>query len=43
MFGGALIKWYAVSHDFDGTIAVPFFGSYHTQVVLPLQDLPFTV
>ena len=33
MFGGALIKWYAVSHDFDGTIAVPFFGSYHTQVV----------
>lgn len=32
MFGGALIKWYAVSHDFDGTIAVPFFGSYHTQV-----------
>lgn len=33
MFGGALIKCYAVSHDFDGTIAVPFFGSYHTQVV----------
>lgn len=33
MFGGALIKWYAVSHDFDGNIAVPFFGSYHTQVV----------
>ena len=33
MFGGALIKWYAVSNDFDGTIAVPFFGSYHTQVV----------
>lgn len=33
MFGGALIKWYAVSHNFDGTIAVPFFGSYHTQVV----------
>lgn len=33
MFGGALIKWYAVSHYFDGTIAVPFFGSYHTQVV----------
>ena len=33
MFGGALIKWYAVSHDFDGTIAVPFFGCYHTQVV----------
>lgn len=33
MFGGALIKWYAVGHDFDGTIAVPFFGTYHTQVV----------
>lgn len=33
MFGGALIKWYAVGHNFDGTIAVPFFGSYHTQVV----------
>lgn len=33
MFGGALIKWYAVGHDFDGTIAVPFFGSYHAQVV----------
>ena len=34
MFGGALIKWYAVSHDFTGTIAVPFFGTYQTQVVL---------
>lgn len=33
MFGGALIKWYAVGHNFDGIIAVPFFGSYHTQVV----------
>lgn len=33
MFGGALIKWYAVGHDFDGTIAVPFFGTYHAQVV----------
>ena len=34
MFGGALIKWYAVGHDFTGTIAVPFFGNYQTQVVL---------
>ena len=33
MFGGALIKWYAVSHQFDGTIAVPFFGTYQSQVV----------
>lgn len=33
MFGGALIKWYAVGHNFDGTIAVPFFGTYHAQVV----------
>ena len=34
MFGGALIKWYAVGHDFTGTLAVPFFGTYQTQVVL---------
>lgn len=34
MFGGALIKWYALGHDFTGTIAVPFFGTYQTQVVL---------
>ena len=34
MFGGALIEWYAVGHDFTGTIAVPFFGTYQTQVVL---------
>lgn len=34
MFGGALIKWYAVGHDFTSTIAVPFFGTYQTQVVL---------
>lgn len=34
MFGGALIKWWAVSHSFEGTIAVPFFGTYQTQVVL---------
>lgn len=25
MFTGALIKWYAVSHNFEGSIAVPFF------------------
>ena len=34
MFAGALIKWYAVGHSFDGTVAVPFFGTYHTQVVI---------
>ena len=34
MFAGALVKWYAVGHQFDGSIAVPFFGTYHTQVVL---------
>ena len=34
MFGGALIKWYALGHDFGGTIAVPFFGTYSTQVVI---------
>ena len=34
MFCGALIKWWAVGHDFDGVISVPFFGSYQTQVVL---------
>ena len=34
MFAGALIKWYAVGHDFTGTVDVPFFGTYHTQVVL---------
>ncbi len=33
MFVGALIKWYAVGHDFPGTISVPFFGEYQTQVV----------
>lgn len=31
---GALLKWYAVSHNFDGTMSVPFFGTYQTQVVL---------
>ena len=34
MFGGALLKWYAVGHEFDGTVAVPFFGTYSTQVVI---------
>ena len=34
MFAGALVKWYAVSNQFTGTIAVPFFGEYQTQVVL---------
>ena len=33
MFTGALVKWYAVSHAFDGTIDVPFFGTYQAQVV----------
>ena len=34
MFAGAMVKWYAVGHSFEGTIDVPFFGTYHTQVVL---------
>ncbi len=34
MFGGALLKWYALGHEFDGMVAVPFFGTYQTQVVL---------
>lgn len=34
MFAGALIKWYAVDHDFTGTMDVPFFGTYQTQVVI---------
>ena len=34
MFAGALIKWWAVGHDFEGTVSVPFFGAYQTQVVL---------
>lgn len=34
MFAGALIKWYAVGHDFTGTMDVPFFGTYQTQVVI---------
>lgn len=34
MFCGALIKWWAVGHDFGGIIDVPFFGAYQAQVVL---------
>ena len=34
MFVGALVKWYAVGHQFEGTVSVPFFGAYSTQVVL---------
>lgn len=35
MFGGALIKWYAVGHDFDGSMTLPFgIGTYHTQVLI---------
>ena len=34
MFGGALLKWYAVGHEFAGSVAVPFFGTYSTQVVI---------
>ena len=34
MFAGAMVKWYAVGHSSEGTIDVPFFGTYHTQVVL---------
>ncbi len=26
MFGGALLKWYAVGHEFGGWVVVPFFG-----------------
>lgn len=34
MFGGALIKFYAVSHSFDGTVTLPLgIGTYHTQVL----------
>ena len=34
MFAGAVIKWWALSNTFEGSIAVPFFGTYQTQVVL---------
>ncbi len=34
MFGGALIKWYAVGHDFTGSVTLPFgLGVYQTQVM----------
>ncbi len=33
MFVGAVVKWWALSHNYEGTIDVPFFGTYHTQVV----------
>ena len=45
MFVGALVKWYAVGHDFPGTVDVPFFGNYQTQVVMaefPPQPLHHT-
>ncbi len=41
MFGGALVKWYAVGHSFDGTVAVPFFGTYSTQVVVASLGFAF--
>ena len=35
MFAGALIKWYAVGHSFEGTVTLPLgIGTYHTQVLL---------
>ncbi|MCQ2205688.1 MAG: MFS transporter [Bacteroidaceae bacterium] len=34
MFAGALIKWYAVSNTFDGTVWVPFGGDVNAQVAL---------
>lgn len=34
MLVGALVKWYAVGHCFEGSITVPFFGTYQTQVAL---------
>lgn len=35
MFCGAIIKWWAVGHDFSGTVTLPFgIGTYGTQVVL---------
>ncbi len=33
MFGGAVIKWWAVGHEFSGMVHVPFFGDFHQQVV----------
>lgn len=35
MFAGALIKWWAVGHNFEGTIELPLgIGTYQTQVLL---------
>ena len=35
MFAGALIKWYAVGHSFEGIVTLPLgIGTYHTQVLL---------
>ena len=34
MFGGAIIKWYAVSRSFEGTMWVPFGGDCQMQVVI---------
>ena len=34
MFVGAIVKWYAVGHSFEGVVNVPFFGTYSAQVVL---------
>ena len=35
MFGGALIKWWAVSRSFEGSVTLPFsLGVYSTQVIL---------
>ena len=35
MFGGALIKWCAVSRSFEGSVTLPFsLGVYSTQVIL---------
>lgn len=35
MFIGAIIKWWAVSHTFEGTITLPFnIGTYHQQVLV---------
>lgn len=34
MFGGALIKWWAVSTTFEGSVQLPFgIGTYHVQVL----------
>lgn len=34
MFGGALVKWWAVSRGFEGTVMLPLgIGTYHVQVL----------